>query len=119
MKAVENLGGYVSVTMGDKWGILAQLQGLDIKDGETVRNCYKTFIDLVVVYHKTASMPWVEKSYEVGEASKNCLAMDQQDQKDTRVKDGAIESKDHFGVKLEQEDDESSNNGSNDFEVIV
>ena len=122
MKAVENLGGYVSVTMGDNWGTLAQLQGLDIKDGETVRNCYKTFIDLVVVYHETASVPWVEKSYEVGEASKHCLAMDLQDQKDTRVKDGAIESKkDHFGVKLEDEneEDDNSSHGSNDFEVIV
>ena len=65
-------------------------------------------------------MPWVEKSFEVGEASKNCLAMDLQGQKDMRVKDGAT-NQDHFGVKLEEKDEEdgSSSHGSNDFEVII
>ena len=117
-KAVECLGGYFSVTMGDKWGTIAQLQGLDIKDGEIVRGFYKTYIDLVVVYHETSSMPWVEKSYEVGEASKKCLAMDLQGQQDTRVKDGAIDQN-HFGVKLEEEENGSSSSGSNDFEVVI
>ena len=67
-------------------------------------------------------MPWVEKSFEVGEASKEGLAMDLQGQKDMRVKDGALEtSQNHFGVSLE--DDEEDNmiavKANNDFDVIV
>ena len=97
----------ISVEVENDVLMLAQLQGLDIKDGEAVRNCYKTFVDLVVIYHETAYVPWVEKSFEVGEASKEGLAMDLQGQKDMRVKDGALEtSQNHFGVSLEDDEDE-------------
>ena len=67
-------------------------------------------------------MPWVEKSLEVGEASKDGLAMDLQGQKDIRVKDGAIETSHNcFGISLEDDEDEEhdSSQGSNDFEVIT
>ena len=89
--------------------MIAKLQGLDTKDDEAVATaCYKKFVDLIVVYHEIAYVPWVEKSFEVGEASKEGLAMDLQGQKDMRVKDGAIEtSQNHFGVSLE--DDEEDN----------
>lgn len=60
-KIVENLGGYFSVTLIDKWGTIAQLQGLTNKDDEAVKNCYKKFIDLIVIYHETVRVPWGEK----------------------------------------------------------
>ena len=51
-------------------------------------------------------MPWVEKPLEVGEASKDGLAMDLPGQKDKGVKDGALEtSQNWFGIRLEDEDD--------------
>ena len=56
----------------------------------------------------------------MGSVYTKCLAMDLQGQKDTRVKDGAIDQN-HFGVKLEEKEEEngSSSSGSNDFEVII
>ena len=120
-KIVENLGGYFAVCVGSKWGTIAHLQGLDTNESEAVRNCYKTYIDLVVVYHETAQVPWVEKSVEVGEAVKKD-AKDSPDQKDKRVKDGAIGSnQNHFGVKLEKEygEQQESSQESNDFDVIA
>ena len=79
--------------LSDKCGMIAKLQGLDTKDDEAVATARcKKFVDLVVIYHETAYVPWVEKSFEVGEASKEGLAMDLQGQKDMRVKDGALET---------------------------
>ena len=121
-KVVESLGGYFSVTMGDKWGIIAQLQGLDTKDDEAVRNCYKRFIDLVVIYHETAQVPWGEKPGQMGETSNVVAAKDPSGQKDSTVKDGTQgEDTSKFGIRLEDEDDyqQGSSQDSNDFEVIT
>nr|GEY95365.1 bulb-type lectin domain-containing protein [Tanacetum cinerariifolium] len=60
-KTVDSLGGYLCVTLGDKWKTIANLQGLTKNDGEAVKGCYKKFIDMVQVYYKTAKMPWYEK----------------------------------------------------------
>ena len=81
-KIVESLGGYFSITLGDKWGTIAQLQGLTNKDEEAVKNCYRKFIDLIVIYHETAKVTWDEKPKEVGECSKIAEDRDPQGQKD-------------------------------------
>ena len=39
-KAVDSLGGYVAVTLGDKWNKIAQMQGLTTKDGDTVKGVF-------------------------------------------------------------------------------
>lgn len=42
---------------------LQKIQGLDTKDDEAVATaCYKKFVDLIVVCHETANVPWGEKS---------------------------------------------------------
>ncbi|GKD01645.1 ARID DNA-binding domain-containing protein, partial [Tanacetum coccineum] len=56
-KIIGNLGGYLCVTLGDKWKTVASLQGLTDEDGEAMRDCYKRFIDLVQVYCETAERP--------------------------------------------------------------
>nr|GEU63436.1 ARID DNA-binding domain-containing protein [Tanacetum cinerariifolium] len=70
-KIIDNLGGYLCVTLGDKWKTVAGLQGLIEDDREAMRYCYKRFIDMVKVYYKTAERPWYEKKprNEVGESS--------------------------------------------------
>nr|GEX29617.1 ARID DNA-binding domain-containing protein [Tanacetum cinerariifolium] len=60
-KTVDNLGGYLYATLGDKWRTIANLQGLTDDDGEVVKGCYKKFIDMVQVHYETAKMPWYEK----------------------------------------------------------
>jgi hypothetical protein len=98
------------------------LQGLHTTDGEAVRNCYKKFVDLVVIYHETAQVPWVEKHLEVGEASKEVDVKDSPCQKDKTVKDGAQgSSQNRFGVMLDKDDEEGydSSHDSNDFEVVT
>ena len=107
--------------LSDKCGMIAKLQGLDSKDGLAMKDCYKKFVDLVVIYHETTRAPWFEKPMEIGEASKTCLATDLQNQ---RMYDGATHTRqDHFGVKLEGKDEEKdeqhSSQESNDFDIIV
>nr|GEY93192.1 ARID DNA-binding domain-containing protein [Tanacetum cinerariifolium] len=46
-KIVDNLGGYLCVTLGDKWKTVAGLQGLTDDDGEAIKECYRKFIDMV------------------------------------------------------------------------
>nr|GFA39626.1 ARID DNA-binding domain-containing protein [Tanacetum cinerariifolium] len=46
-KIVDSLGGYLCVTLGDKWKAIANLQGLTDDDGEAMKVYYKKFIDMV------------------------------------------------------------------------
>ena len=99
----------VFVTLGDKWGTIAQLQGLTNKDEEAVKNCYRKFIDLIVIYHETAKVPWDEKPKEVGECSKDAEERDPQGQKDNAEKDGANEEgMNKFGVRLDEDAQQGS-----------
>lgn len=121
-KIVESLGGYFSVTLSNKWGIIAKLQGLTNEDSEAVRNCYKKFIDLILIYHDTTRVPQGEKPLEVGESSKLVEARDPQGQKGSAERDGTHEEEmNKFGVKLDDNEDgqQGSSQDSNDFEVIA
>nr|GEY21570.1 bulb-type lectin domain-containing protein [Tanacetum cinerariifolium] len=60
-KTVDGLGGYLCVTLGDKWKTIENLQSLTDDDREVVKGCYKKFIDMVQVYYETTKMPWYEK----------------------------------------------------------
>ncbi|GJV94944.1 ARID DNA-binding domain-containing protein [Tanacetum coccineum] len=59
-KIIDNLGGYLCVTLGDKWKVVASLQGLTEDDGEAIRDCYRKFIDMVQVYYDTSRRPWYD-----------------------------------------------------------
>ncbi|GKE75594.1 ARID DNA-binding domain-containing protein [Tanacetum coccineum] len=103
-KIVDNLGGYMCVTLGDKWKTVAGLQ---------------------------AKKPWYEKKPKedvVKSSSGNARVKDPQGkEKDNAGKEEAPEEdmnmKTHFGVRLvgnmEEEAQQGSITDSNDFEVIV
>ncbi|GJV94945.1 ARID DNA-binding domain-containing protein [Tanacetum coccineum] len=133
-KIIDNLGGYLCVTLGDKWKIVAGLQGLTEDDEEAIRDCYRKFIDMVQVYYDTARRPWydVKPGKEVGESSrvgangKDLQGKDKgnagiEETQDVLEENMAIKTK--LGVKLESNMVEDSEQGSitdsNDFEVIV
>ncbi|GKA15428.1 bulb-type lectin domain-containing protein [Tanacetum coccineum] len=130
-KIVDNLGGYLCVTLGDKWKTIASLQGLTEDDQEAIKGCYKRFIDMVQVYYETAKKPWYEKKPKedvVESSSGNARVKDPQGkEKDDAGKEEALEEdmnmKTQFGVRLvgnmEKEAEEGSITDSNDFEVIV
>nr|GEY58120.1 ARID DNA-binding domain-containing protein [Tanacetum cinerariifolium] len=128
---VDSLGGYLCVTLGDKWKTIANLQGLTKDNGEVVKGCYKKSIDMVQVYYETAKMPWYEKKSKedvVESSSGNAIVKDPQGkEKDDAGIEEALEEdmnkKTQFGVKLEgnveKEAEEGSTTDSNDFIVNV
>ncbi|GKE54574.1 ARID DNA-binding domain-containing protein [Tanacetum coccineum] len=130
-KMVDNLGGYMCVTLGDKWKTIASLQGLTEDDQKAIKRCYKRFIDMVQVYYETAKMSWYEKKPKedvVESSSDNARVKDPQGkEKDDAGKEKALEEdmnmKTQFGVRLvgnmEKEAEEESITDNNDFEVIV
>ncbi|GKC61242.1 ARID DNA-binding domain-containing protein, partial [Tanacetum coccineum] len=94
-KIIDNLGGYLCVTLGDKWKTVAGLQGLTEDDGEAMRDCYRRFIDMVQVYYETAERPWYERKLgnEVGKSSSV----------PTKVEDPQGKDKDKAGIEEAQE----------------
>ncbi|GKA50172.1 ARID DNA-binding domain-containing protein [Tanacetum coccineum] len=130
-KMVDNLGGYLCVTLGDKWKTIASLQGLTDDDGEAMKECYRKFIDMVQVYYEIAKKPWYERKPKedvVESSSGNARVKDPQGkEKDDAGKEEALEEDmnktSKFGVNLEgnmeKEEAEGSITDSNDFEVIV
>ncbi|GJS32522.1 ARID DNA-binding domain-containing protein [Tanacetum coccineum] len=136
-KMVDSLGGYLSVTLGNKWKKVAELHGLTEDDEEAIKKCYKKFIEMVQVYYETAEKPWHDKK-PVENVVDSSIGYD-------RVKDpqgcekeragmgdaleGIMNSEGkitHFGVKLEGNMDNNAGEGesesttdSNDFVIIV
>ncbi|PWA98622.1 ARID DNA-binding domain-containing protein [Artemisia annua] len=117
-KAVANMGGYVTVTLENKWGLIARMQGLTLDDGQAIRECFRKFIDLMVVYHETAMVPWGETSDTVRESKNEMDAKDSHGQKMVAGKDGTKrDAMEQRRVKVEL--GESSSGTTNDFDVIV
>lgn len=118
-KTVASLGGYVAITLQDKWNLVAMMQGLALEEGEATRGCYKRFIDLMVVYHETARGPWDEKHDEAGECSKQGLQSQKEEavRDDERQKEGqnSLEAK----VKIEEQEQQAGSASEDDFDVIV
>ncbi|GKE28295.1 ARID DNA-binding domain-containing protein, partial [Tanacetum coccineum] len=134
---IDSLGGYLSVTLGNKWKKVAELHGLTEDDEEAIKKCYKKFIEMVQVHYETAEKPWHDKK-PVENVVDSSIGYD-------RVKDpqgcekesagmgdaleGIMNSEGkitHFGVKLEGnmdnnagEKESESTTDSNDFVVIV
>ncbi|GKD04630.1 ARID DNA-binding domain-containing protein [Tanacetum coccineum] len=108
-KIVDSLGGYLCVTLGDKWKTIANLQGLAKDDGESVKGCYKKFIDMVQVYYETAKIPWyIKKPKEdvVESSSGNARVKDPQgkEKDDAEIEEALKEDmnkKTQFGVSIE------------------
>nr|GEW40739.1 ARID DNA-binding domain-containing protein [Tanacetum cinerariifolium] len=129
-KIVDNLGGYLCVTLGDNWKTVAGSQGLTDDDREAIKECYRKFINMVQVYYEIAKKPWYERNPKedvVENSSGNARLKDPEGkEKDDAGKKEALEEdmnkETQFGVRLEdnvEEEVEGSITDSNDFEVIV
>ncbi|GKE11179.1 ARID DNA-binding domain-containing protein [Tanacetum coccineum] len=53
-KFVDDLGGYMSVSLNNKWNEIAKLLGLAQKNQEAVKECYNEYIGMVKVYYEEA-----------------------------------------------------------------
>ncbi|GKG31539.1 ARID DNA-binding domain-containing protein, partial [Tanacetum coccineum] len=126
-KIVDSLGGYLCVTLGDKWKTVA----LTEDDEEAIKGCYKRFIDMVQVYYETAKMPWYEKKPKedvVHSSNGNARVKDPQGEENDdagieEALDEDMNKKTQIEVRLEgnmeEEAEEGSTTDSNDFVVIV
>ncbi|GJW88916.1 ARID DNA-binding domain-containing protein [Tanacetum coccineum] len=68
-KLMENMGGYLSVHFGLEFGALTEVLGLTRSDGEKIRKCYETYLEVFVSYYKTARAP--QNPIRIGEGSES------------------------------------------------
>ncbi|GJV33444.1 ARID DNA-binding domain-containing protein [Tanacetum coccineum] len=68
-KLMENMGGYLSVHFGLEFGMIAEILGLTRSDGEKIRKCYETYLEVFVSYYKTARAPQDPIKIEEGSES--------------------------------------------------
>ncbi|GJS84524.1 ARID DNA-binding domain-containing protein [Tanacetum coccineum] len=61
MKFVDNLGGYMNVSLDNKWNEIAKLLGLAQENQEAVKECYKEYIGMVKIYYEEAKRSKQEK----------------------------------------------------------
>ncbi|GKD17047.1 ARID DNA-binding domain-containing protein [Tanacetum coccineum] len=104
-KLIECMGGYLSVHFGQEFGALAEILGLTRLDGEEIRKCYMTYLEVFISYYKTARAP--EDPIRGGEDSESL----EEYQWNIGKKGAQIavekgkEKLEHFGIKLEEEED--------------
>ena len=53
-KFVDELGGYMNITLNNQWYQVARLLGLADEEQETVKECYKEYIGMVKIYYEDA-----------------------------------------------------------------
>nr|GEU53294.1 ARID DNA-binding domain-containing protein [Tanacetum cinerariifolium] len=113
----DDLGGYLSVHIGQEFGTIGEILGLLPKgNGENLKRCYIQYLDVFTSYYKTARSPQQEyksilkiptRTIEEGK-DRDCLMSHQWNFGETcapttgqKVK-GRLE---HFGIKLEHTKD--------------
>ncbi|GJS19187.1 hypothetical protein Tco_0447819 [Tanacetum coccineum] len=88
---------------GQEFGAIAEILGLTRNDGEEIKKCYMTYLDVFTSYYKTARAPEVPTNVEEDSESlvsyqwnigKTCAPIAVQKGK---------EKLEHFGIKLEEE----------------
>nr|GFC87282.1 ARID DNA-binding domain-containing protein [Tanacetum cinerariifolium] len=57
-KMIDSMGGYLSVSLGNKWKDVAMIHGLPEEHDEDVKKCYKRTIDLMKCYYETTLRAW-------------------------------------------------------------
>nr|GEZ71412.1 hypothetical protein [Tanacetum cinerariifolium] len=60
-KMVDSVGGYLSVSLGNKWKDVAMIHGLPVEHDEDLNECYKRTIDLVKCYYETTLRAWYKE----------------------------------------------------------
>ncbi|GKB04226.1 ARID DNA-binding domain-containing protein [Tanacetum coccineum] len=53
-KLVDCMGGYLSVNFGQEFDAIAEILGLTKGDGEEIKRCYISYLDVFTSYYKTA-----------------------------------------------------------------
>ncbi|GJV96766.1 ARID DNA-binding domain-containing protein [Tanacetum coccineum] len=133
-KLVDNLGGYMNVTFGNKWKKVAQLLGLTQDDEEAVKECYKEYIGMVKIYYEEAQRSKQDegpKGEVVGNSSGTAHVKDPLGYAGMSVEirsalEGTPKKTAQFGVKMEgnmedttDEYEQGSTSSSDDFIVIT
>nr|GFA71507.1 ARID DNA-binding domain-containing protein [Tanacetum cinerariifolium] len=101
-KLMDCMGGYLSVQFGQEFGALAEILGLTRSDGEEIRKCYITYLDVLISYYKTARA--LEDPTKVEEDSESLEPYQWNIGKTCAVEKGK-EKQEHSGIKLEEEED--------------
>nr|GEZ33202.1 bulb-type lectin domain-containing protein [Tanacetum cinerariifolium] len=60
-KMVDSMGGYLSVSLGNKWKDVAMIHELLEEHDEDLKECYKRTIDLVKCYYETTLRAWYKE----------------------------------------------------------
>ncbi|GKF28133.1 ARID DNA-binding domain-containing protein [Tanacetum coccineum] len=60
-KDAYSMGGYLSVSLGNKWKDVAMIHGLPKEHDEDLKECYKRTIDLVKCYNETTLRAWYKE----------------------------------------------------------
>ncbi|GJT73407.1 ARID DNA-binding domain-containing protein [Tanacetum coccineum] len=104
-KLMDCMGGYLSVQFGQEFGALAEILGLTRSEGEDIRKCYMTYLEVFVSYYKTARAP---ENPMTGEEDLESL----EEYQWNLGKEGASyavekgkERLEHFGIELEEEEE--------------
>nr|GEW78619.1 ARID DNA-binding domain-containing protein [Tanacetum cinerariifolium] len=103
-KLIDCMGGYLSVHFGHEFGAIAEILGLIRSDGEEMKKCYLTYLDVFISYYKIARAPIPTKMEEDKESLESytwtCA---------TDAEKKGKETLEHFGIKLEEEDEVCKN----------
>ncbi|PWA60375.1 hypothetical protein CTI12_AA382410 [Artemisia annua] len=112
---MERMDGYVAVTLGGKWGTIAQTLGMTTEEGDIIKDCFQKFVDMAVVYYETAQVKWTQdkSSYEEGGDSWTA-----QENPGGLWNEHAQPQANRLGVKNNGRMEEATSS-SNDFNVIV
>nr|GEY10541.1 ARID DNA-binding domain-containing protein [Tanacetum cinerariifolium] len=104
-KLVDCVGAYLSVNFGQEFDVIAEILGLTKRDGDEIKRCYISYLDVFTSYYKTARAPQIPTKVE--EASKSLVSY--QWNMDRTCTPKAVqkgkEKLEHFRIKLEDETD--------------
>ncbi|GKC78886.1 ARID DNA-binding domain-containing protein [Tanacetum coccineum] len=135
-KMIDSMGGYLSVTFGNKWKEVAVIHGLTEAHEDELKSCYKRTIEMVKCYYDTTMKPWFReepvktkmveggRDYAKKENPQGCDGLE------VGIENTCQGNKTRFGVNLEgnktttvdneaDQEDSASTSGSNDFVVIT
>ncbi|GKD83568.1 ARID DNA-binding domain-containing protein [Tanacetum coccineum] len=111
-KFVDDMGGYMIVSLDKKWGKVAKLFGLGQEHQDEVKELYKEYIGMAKVYYEEAKRSKHGKPGIVGE---NCIgdAGNGRPQGDARMEDAEVEEgKPDKTQGTDDQDDVKGNNSS-------
>ncbi|GJW31144.1 ARID DNA-binding domain-containing protein [Tanacetum coccineum] len=135
-KMIDSMGGYLSVTLENKWKEVVVIHGLTEAHKDELKSCYKRTIEMVKCYYDTTMKPWFReepvktkmvedgRDYAKKENPRGCDGLE------VGIRNTCQGNKTRFGVNLEDnktttvnneadQEDSASTSGSNDFIVIT